>query len=156
MNAQISALLTATVREQVGDTVFMIRRCRECATLTSPLVLTCTSCQSTTLDWVPSSGEGSIVSWRVMYRVPPGSRLKEWAPCLIAIVALDEGPWVYTTVEGEIPSSSDQPVRVAFQPKPATGGFPVFTTARPGGEGTGNQLSAHPRRPNSPNDGLSR
>ncbi|MFE3729755.1 Zn-ribbon domain-containing OB-fold protein [Nocardia sp. NPDC059154] len=106
----------------------MIRRCSNCAALLSPLASTCTSCRSTTLEWVPSCGEGAIVSWRMVYRVPPDRRLEEWAPSQIAIVALDEGPWVYTTIEGEIPQSSDKPVRVRFEPGPSSGGFPVFAT----------------------------
>ncbi|MGW4124900.1 Zn-ribbon domain-containing OB-fold protein [Nocardia sp. NPDC004711] len=106
----------------------MVRRCSNCAAFLSPLAGTCTSCRSTTLEWVPSCGEGAIVSWRVVYRVLPDGSLEEWVPSQIAIVALDEGPWVYTTIEGEIPSSSDKPVRVRFEPGPSSGGFPVFAT----------------------------
>jgi hypothetical protein len=44
----------------------------------------------------------------------------------IAIVALDEGPWMYTTIDGEIPPSSQRPVRVRFQATPRADRFPVF------------------------------
>ncbi|MFF0457776.1 Zn-ribbon domain-containing OB-fold protein [Nocardia africana] len=98
------------------------------------------SCRSTTLEWVPSSGEGAIVSWRVVYRAPLDRRVDEWTPSLIAIVALDEGPWVYTSVEGEIPPTSDQPVRVKFEPRPASGRFPVFATRSTAGQLLDNSL----------------
>ncbi|MFE3001707.1 OB-fold domain-containing protein [Nocardia sp. NPDC059246] len=50
------------------------------------------------LERVPSSGDGSIVSWRVVHRVPLNRRFEEWEPSIIAIVELDEGPWVYSTI----------------------------------------------------------
>ncbi|MFE3002813.1 Zn-ribbon domain-containing OB-fold protein [Nocardia sp. NPDC059246] len=128
MSSPNSRRVADTTAEKVGETTFMVKRCRNCAALLSPLAGTCTSCKSTTLEWVPSCGQGAIVSWRVVYRVLPERSLEEWAPSQIAIVALDEGPWVYTTIEGEIPPSSDKPVRVRFEPGPSRGGFPVFAT----------------------------
>ncbi|MGV9823819.1 Zn-ribbon domain-containing OB-fold protein, partial [Nocardia xishanensis] len=104
---------------ELGGEALMIRRCRSCARLLAPLITTCTSCHSMALDWVRSSGDGSIVSWKVVHRVPCDRRFEEWEPSIIAIVELDEGPWVYTTIEGEIPPPSDQPVRVKFEPRPA-------------------------------------
>ncbi len=113
--------------EQHGRTTLMIRRCINCAKLLAPLTTTCSKCQSATLDWVPSSGEGSIVSWKVVHRPKSGSSV-EWETSTIAIVELDDGPWVYTTIEGALPPPSDQPVRVRFQPKPNGDRFPMFTT----------------------------
>ncbi|WP_245664983.1 OB-fold domain-containing protein [Nocardia sienata] len=43
----------------------------------------------------------------------------------IAIVELDEGPWVYTTIHGELPRA-ERPVRVRFQAPPRGDRFPVF------------------------------
>ncbi|MFE3732652.1 Zn-ribbon domain-containing OB-fold protein [Nocardia sp. NPDC059154] len=81
------------------------------------------------LERVPSSGEGAIVSWKVVHRAPLDRRSMEWEPSIIAIVELDEGPWAYTTIQGEIPPPSDQPVRVRFEPGPAGDRFPVFATS---------------------------
>ncbi|WP_435824970.1 hypothetical protein [Nocardia rhamnosiphila] len=44
----------------------------------------------------------------------------------IAIVELDDGPWVYSTIEGDIPPFSDRPVRVRYEPRPREDRFPVF------------------------------
>jgi hypothetical protein len=53
------------------------------------------------------------VSWRVLHcAANPRAEVKR---STIAIVALDEGPWLYTTIRGELPSSGAAPVRVRFR-----------------------------------------
>ncbi|MFI2280759.1 OB-fold domain-containing protein [Nocardia beijingensis] len=74
---------------------------------------------------MPSSGVGSIVSWRAIDRAPT-DRWGGLVPLTIAIVELDEGPWVYTSIEGRVPSLPHRPVRVQFQPRPWHDRFPVF------------------------------
>ncbi|MGI5222923.1 Zn-ribbon domain-containing OB-fold protein [Nocardia sp. CA-290969] len=105
--------------------VLMIRRCGRCDRLFAPLTVDCSSCASSDLDWVPSSGAGSILSWRVVERGVAGAA----APLTIAIVELDEGPWVYTSIEGRIPAVSCGPVRVRFRPRPREDRFPVFAVS---------------------------
>lgn len=73
-----------------------------------------------------SCGQGSIVSWKVVHR--PANGGGEWEASTIAIVELDDGPWIYTTLAGEIPPPSDRPVRVIFAPGAIPDKFPVFTT----------------------------
>ncbi len=107
------------------DDRLMIYRCVRCAKLLAPIASGCSSCGSGELERVPSSGTGSVVSWRVVDRAPT-DRQGGLVPLTIAIVELDEGPWVYTSLEGEIPSSSGRTVRVRFQPHPPEGRFPVF------------------------------
>lgn len=102
--------------------VLMIRRCPRCDRLYAPLTVDCSSCASNDLEWVPSRGAGSILSWRVVERGVAGTA----APLTIAIVELDEGPWVYTSIEGRIPANPYRPVRVRFQPCPREDRFPVF------------------------------
>jgi len=114
-------------RSHIGTTaseeVLMIRRCAKCDKLFAPLTAGCSSCASDVLERVPSSGAGSIVSWRVVERAGAGGVL---AQSTVAIVELDEGPWVYTSLEGEVPLLADRPVRVHFQPRPRDDRFPVF------------------------------
>ncbi|MGK8558220.1 Zn-ribbon domain-containing OB-fold protein [Nocardia gipuzkoensis] len=104
----------------------MIRRCTNCAKLLAPFTVTCSSCQSDILEWVPSSGEGSIVSWKVLHRASNG-HCGKWELSIITIVELDDGPWVYTTIKGDAPPPSNQPVRVRFESEPTNDRFPVFT-----------------------------
>lgn len=108
----------------VTDTL-MIRRCARCDKLFAPLTIECSSCASDSLDWVPSSGMGSILSWRVVDRAVVGGCGGPMS-LTIAIVELDEGPWVYTSIEGEVPLLPSRPVRVRFQPRPRDDRFPVF------------------------------
>ncbi|SUA42755.1 Zn-ribbon domain-containing OB-fold protein [Nocardia africana] len=105
------------------EEILMIRRCAKCDKLFAPLTVGCSSCASDSLERVPSSGVGSIVSWRVVDRAGADGALTS---STVAIVELDEGPWVYTSLEGEVPLLSDRPVRVHFQPRPRDDRFPVF------------------------------
>lgn len=50
----------------------------------------------------------------------------------IAIVELDEGPWVYTLVDGILPRKSFGPIRVKFRRKQAGERFPISTSVRVG------------------------
>ncbi len=109
---------------QAADTM-MIRRCGRCNKLFAPLTAECSACRSWDLEWSPASGLGSLVSWRLVHRSV--SRPHEQVmPLTIAIVELDEGPWVYATIEGEVAAFSDLPVRVRFEPRPRIDRFPVF------------------------------
>ncbi len=109
----------------------MIRRCEGCERLLAPLFDACSSCRSTDLAWVPSSGAGTIVSCRVLQRAAnPRAETKR---STIAIVELDEGPWLYTTIQGEPPLSAAMPVRVRFRAGPGGDRFPVFAVNPPTG-----------------------
>ncbi|MCP2318009.1 putative OB-fold protein, contains Zn-ribbon domain [Nocardia amikacinitolerans] len=103
----------------------MIRRCGRCDKLFAPLTAACATCQSSELEWVPSAGYGSIVSWRLVHRSVGGPHA-EVEPLTTAVVELDEGPWVFTTIEGDGPLPMDESVRVRFQPRPRVDRFPVF------------------------------
>ncbi|MFD7842789.1 Zn-ribbon domain-containing OB-fold protein [Nocardia sp. NPDC059764] len=108
------------------EDMFAIRRCAACDKLFGPMVGACSACASDDLEWVPASGSGSIVSSRRVHRT--GDPQSVSTPMTIAIVELDEGPWVYTSFEGEVPLISIGPVRVRFQ-QSREDGFPVVTVA---------------------------
>lgn len=107
------------------QTLLLIRRCKGCGRLFAPTVVTCASCRDADLAWVASSGVGSIVCWRVLRHAP--NAIVEPTESTIAIVALDEGPLLYTTIDGDVPPSSQRPVRVRFGGQPRGDRFPVFT-----------------------------
>ncbi|WP_429455066.1 Zn-ribbon domain-containing OB-fold protein [Nocardia sp. GP40] len=108
---------------------------------------TCSSCRATTLDWVPSSGTGSIVSWKVAHHP---SNTGTWEQSTVAIVELDDGPWIYATIDGELPPPSDQPIRVRYEPDPPEDRFPVFTIDPRSPNGTTPPDRARANDPNSP------
>ncbi|MFI6309247.1 OB-fold domain-containing protein [Nocardia fusca] len=62
--------------------------------------------------------------WRKIAGAP--NARAEAVESAIAIVELDEGPWVYTTIHGELPGAGRRPVRVRFQAPPRGDRFPVF------------------------------
>ncbi|MEV4126826.1 OB-fold domain-containing protein [Nocardia sp. NPDC049707] len=103
----------------------MIRRCGRCCKLFAPLTAECSTCRTWDLEWSPSSGLGSIVSWRLVHRSMSRPHAQVM-PLTIAIVELDEGPWVYATIEGDVAPGSKLPVRVRFEPRPRVDRFPVF------------------------------
>ncbi|MBP1161783.1 OB-fold domain-containing protein [Rhodococcus sp. PvR099] len=103
----------------------MINRCVRCAALLAPLTASCPSCQGSELRSVPSSGAGSIVSWKVADHRPDEAR-GDSAPSAVGIVELDDGPRIYTWIDGEVPAGADRDVRVEFQPTAEDGRFPVF------------------------------
>lgn len=106
-------------------TALTILRCVDCDTLLGPQTSTCSSCGSTELESVCCSGAGSIVAWKVLYHDVHGRRCEQ-EPFTIAIVELDDGPWVYSKIEGVFPDRADAPVRVEFRSALSTDRFPVF------------------------------
>ncbi|RZL79433.1 MAG: hypothetical protein EOP32_19450 [Rhodococcus sp. (in: high G+C Gram-positive bacteria)] len=107
------------------DGSLVIQRCRNCGTLLAPLIAACSACHGVDLESVPSSGIGSIVSSKVMHRELYGPQ-NDPLSRTIAIVALDDGPWVYSWIAGHIPTPSE-PARVKFQPSAMDERLPLFS-----------------------------
>lgn len=106
----------------------MIRRCGRCRRLFAPPVVRCSTCRTEDFDRIPANGSGSIVCWRT---VPGTARTRAGSVATtIAIVELDEGPWVYSAIEGEVPTTAAPPVRVRFRAPPRGDRFPLFTVYR--------------------------
>ncbi|MGW0041828.1 Zn-ribbon domain-containing OB-fold protein [Rhodococcus sp. NPDC003348] len=102
----------------------LITRCANCATLCSPMAATCSACHGNDLAAVPSSGTGTILSWKTSPRANPDP-----GPAVTAIVELDDGPRVYTWIEGRIPEQPTRSVRVEFRPTPHGDRFPLFAVS---------------------------
>ncbi|MFC7446728.1 Zn-ribbon domain-containing OB-fold protein [Rhodococcus daqingensis] len=114
-----------TAPDIAGDlppAVLMINRCEHCAALLAPLTATCSSCRGSELRAVPSSGAGSVVSWKVTH--PTDDAGADSGPAVVGIVRLDDGPWIYTWIDGELPAGAD--VRVEYRPTARGERFPVF------------------------------
>ncbi|WP_328394500.1 Zn-ribbon domain-containing OB-fold protein [Nocardia sp. NBC_00416] len=109
---------------ECAENALILRRCASCTRLFAPPVSKCSSCRSDEFDRLPATGHGSIVCWRKLRRA--AKACAEAVVSTIAIVELDEGPWMYTTIEGELPGSSPLPVRVQFRAPPREDRFPVF------------------------------
>lgn len=103
----------------------MIRRCARCEILLAPDSM-CTSCGGDELSRVQSSGLGSVKTWTVLDRASSDSADTEPLPSVLAVVELDEGPWICTWLEGEIALQRGRQTRVQFHHRVAGERYPVF------------------------------
>jgi uncharacterized OB-fold protein len=74
-----------------ADGVYLIKRCDRCNTYLEPALMVCRSCGSSELEWVPSQGVGSLISWTRMHRAydPYYAGL---VPYVLGVFELREGP----------------------------------------------------------------
>lgn len=113
----------------------VLQRCTACdATVFYPRTV-CPSCSSDRLDWVPVSGLATLYSYTVARR-PTHRKLADRVPYVIAIVELDEGPRMTSTVVGTDPDdlAVGLRLRVDFEDDPEDGAgvsFPVFRVVAP-------------------------
>ncbi|HPT69964.1 MAG TPA: Zn-ribbon domain-containing OB-fold protein [Syntrophomonas sp.] len=67
-------------------------KCNDCGTVTCPPMMVCCNCASTNLEIVEMSGKGKIVTFTVVNIAAEGRENE--VPYTIAMVELDEGPWI--------------------------------------------------------------
>lgn len=94
----------------------LIQRCDACgAAVFYPRAL-CPACGSASLTWEPASGGATLYSYTVARR-PTHRRLADRVPYVIAIVELDEGPRMTSTVVDTDPDALaiGQRLRVGFE-----------------------------------------
>lgn len=77
----------------------VVQRCEACGALAFYPRSTCPACGSTALAWQPVSGRGSLYTFTVARRATH-RRLTDRVPYVIAVVELDEGPHLTSTVVG--------------------------------------------------------
>ena len=75
----------------------VIQRCDDCSTFVFYPRATCTSCGSEALTWQPVSGRGTLFTYTIARR-PTHRRLASRVPYVIAVIELDEGPHLTSTV----------------------------------------------------------
>jgi hypothetical protein len=75
----------------------LVQRCEECGRHVFIPQYACTACLSERLEWVPSSGRGTVYSFTTVYR--PQQPAFE-TPYVCAIVELDEGWHMLTNLVG--------------------------------------------------------
>ena len=78
----------------------LIRACKSCGAKHFMPRHLCPQCWSDQLEWVESSGSGTVHSYSIVHRAP----LPEFAanaPYVIAMIDLDEGPRMFANVIGQ-------------------------------------------------------
>jgi uncharacterized OB-fold protein len=107
----------------------VVQRCGDCSSAVFYPRPVCPVCGSSRLDWVPATGHGTLYSYTVARRATH-RRLADRVPYVIAIVELDEGPRLTSTVVGTDPADLAIGLRlqVDFEDD-ETVSFPVFRVA---------------------------
>jgi uncharacterized OB-fold protein len=104
----------------------LLRHCAACGQFSRPQARSCGQCRSADLSWAPAAGLGTVVSWSVVHgravdgEAPP--------PTMVAIVELDEGPWLHAQLVdvGPGPVSGGQRVTARFERAEGGEAVPVF------------------------------
>jgi len=94
----------------------MIQRCQAChRTIFYPRI-SCPFCASERLEWIESSGKGTVYTFSVVRNNPPSAFARD-VPFVIAIVRLEEGVQMMTNIVGCDPEDvyCDMPVQVTFE-----------------------------------------
>ena len=105
--------------------VLRVQRCRECQTYVFIPEPFCTECQSEELEWVESSGRGTLYSMTTVYRP---QRPEFEVPYTVAIVELEEG-WHMLTNLVDCPPEEMRvglPVEVTFRRMSEEVTLPLF------------------------------
>jgi uncharacterized OB-fold protein len=75
-----------------------IQRCRACGKAYFFPRPFCPHCSSKDVEWITASGRGRLHTYVINHRPAPG--FHDFAPYVIAIVQLDEGPRLMTNIVG--------------------------------------------------------
>jgi len=95
MSTTSGSRLTGTARrdersgpwfDALRDGNLLIHHCRDCGHASRPDAASCPACQSEDLEWIQAAGGGTVVS---LIRDHSGGE-----PLVLALVELDEGPWL--------------------------------------------------------------
>jgi uncharacterized OB-fold protein len=94
-----------------------LQRCKDCRHVWYPAGTNCPKCLSTSFEWGPMSGRGTVWSFIVYHHCWHREFEKE-IPYNVAMIQLDEGPIVITNVV-DVKNEAikvGMPVKVVFEP----------------------------------------
>jgi len=113
--------------DAAGDGRLSVQRCRACAATYFPAVDICNGCLGNELEWVTTSGTGTVFSFAVMHHVYHPA-FADRVPYAVVDVQLDDGPRMITTVVDCEPASLriGMAVEVDFERLDDGRALPVF------------------------------
>jgi len=104
----------------------MVQRCRSCGAHQLFARPFCLACDAAELEWVRSSGFGTVYSMTTVHRqASPDFPV----PYVNALVELDEGPRLLTTIVGG-PCAIGDRVQVTWKDRAAAPPLPLFAPVR--------------------------
>ena len=77
----------------------LLQQCASCSSIRSPMSPICPDCLSEEVEWVPSSGRGTVESW-IVYRQAFHPAFIDALPYNVAWIALEEGPRLTSNIVG--------------------------------------------------------
>jgi uncharacterized OB-fold protein len=104
-----------------------IQRCRACGVLRYYPRALCPSCLSNEIEWVLSSGQGTVYTYTVTYQ-NQSAGFRDELPYVLAYVELDEGVRLLTNIVGCAPDAMKigMAVEIAFDDVTAEVTLPKF------------------------------
>ena len=113
-----------------GQGYLALPTCGKCGQAHMPPGPVCPFCLSDEIAWVRASGRGRLSSW-VVYHKSFAKTFADRTPYVAALVELEEGPRLTTTVRGMAPSELVLGLRltVAFEDADRRLAIPVFHPA---------------------------
>ena len=105
-------------------------RCRDCGQSHFYPRSICPHCNSASLEWVGARGTGTVYSFTLVQRAPSPA-FQPLVPYAVAIVALDEGPHLMSSIVDAAPEAIriGMPVKVRFLDIGDGARLPVFAPA---------------------------
>ena len=105
----------------------LLQKCTQCETQQFYPRMICSTCSARSLDWVESSGNGTVLTWTIV-RHPVSEAYADDVPYVIALIKLQEGPTMMSQIIDCDPESvqSGMRVEVSFQDWTDEISMPVF------------------------------
>ncbi|MBI3785073.1 MAG: OB-fold domain-containing protein [Deltaproteobacteria bacterium] len=109
-----------------------IQRCCACSALRHHPRPLCPACNSSDYDWHKVSGRGTLYTFTIVHG-PTLAAFAAHAPYNVAVVQLDEGPYLVTNIVeyNGTPLRIGLPVEVVFNDVDATISLPKFRPVKP-------------------------
>lgn len=124
---------SAAFFDAAASGTLLIKRCRACGSWLGPEAGDCPDCGATGDSgpgWEPAAGHGILISWAVVHhgRVAADITAASPPPAVLALVELDEGPWLRTRLDTGDPAGlrAGDPVQAHFAHPPSGESYPYF------------------------------
>lgn len=120
---------TADFLDAAARGEFLVRRC-DLGHFSEPAAACCTTCGAAELTWTTASGRARLVSWAVTHGATGAG---EPVPHVLAIGALEEGPWWWSCIPDADPTelTAGAELSIGFErPANTEESLPVFRLVR--------------------------
>jgi len=105
----------------------LVQRCESCGHAQFYPRAYCGGCHGSALGWETATGRATVYSYTVVRRAPSAA-FADLVPYVLALVELEEGPRLMSTVVGIEPEEVEigMPVELAFEDRGRDAPLPVF------------------------------